>query len=618
MNKSFDVKPASRNIVDLKTPHHFTKQSGAGFQPPLKRPPLKRSGSKRFFTALLVLLFLIISATVAGFFIFYNNSSSNDSIKLSLSTPKNLSSGEELTLTLAYENLDKVPLQDIEVVAQYPQGFFFDRANLKPTGEGSNIWQLPDLAVGAKGKIEVAGQLIGKINEAKEFKITFYYQPANFNSSFKTELKADINISDVLFEVKVESPQELLPGDEANFKISYKNATAEAMNDLKMSFDLGDNFILSEARPTTSAADLRWSFEKIEAGSSGEINFKGKFKEGSGGAWQFKVWQNVLREGLKQERLFYQEAGTIAISSPALKINLESENKQPINFGDKLVYRLTMENSGQAKVVDGVLQIKLDGNLIDWEKFDNALQATRKNQVLEWTKESGEIGKKLAEILPGAKESIKVELPLTGDQSRAGSSNPEDFMIRAQVNLTYSFAGKIATFSSEPLVLNLAGKPQLTTEARYYLDQKTKVGQGPLPPTVGQETRYRVYWKIFAGSSGLSLGQVKTTLPSYLKWVGKVDQSNSADTVDYNETSRQISWQWQSAPSYGEAIVSFDLAVTPTASQVNQLLILTNPTTLESQEQATNNVVTKTANLLTSDLVGDPVAQGKGRVVVGK
>ena len=37
-----------------------------------------------------------------------------------------------------------------------------------------------------------------------------------------------------------------------------------------------------------------------------------------------------------------------------------------------------------------------------------------------------------------------------------------------------------------------------------------------------------------------------------------------------------------------------------------------------AEEKETKAIIAKTAGLLTSDLVGDPAGQGKGRVVVGQ
>ena len=64
-------------------------------------------------------------------------------------------------------------------------------------------------------------------------------------------------------------------------------------------------------------------------------------------------------------------------------------------------------------------------------------------------------------------------------------------------------------------------------------------------------------------------------------------------------------------------MASFDVSVIPSEAQVNQLLILTNPTSFAAEEKETGNLVSKTADLLTSDLIGDPAAQGSGRVKVG-
>ncbi|PIZ46627.1 hypothetical protein COY32_03025, partial [candidate division WWE3 bacterium CG_4_10_14_0_2_um_filter_41_14] len=107
-------------------------KSSAGDYSRFKHSPKK--GRQGILVFLIALLILLIGAAVAGFVFFGPKGGSADSVKVSLATAKSVASGEELGLELTYENIDQVPLKEIEVIFEYPEGFFFERSNLKPTG----------------------------------------------------------------------------------------------------------------------------------------------------------------------------------------------------------------------------------------------------------------------------------------------------------------------------------------------------------------------------------------------------------------------------------------------------------------------------------------------------
>ena len=642
MAKNFDLKKGPKKVVDLRKKESFQskapsssgskiikkkhissskKSASSSF---LKRPSsdysrLKRSPKKKsnpFLKLLIVLLFLLIAAAIAGFLFFYQGGgSSKNSIKLSLATTKSLASGEQAMLKLSYENIDQVTVKELEVIFEYPEGFFFDQADIEPDGPEKNIWYLSDLDPGQSGEIEIAGQLFGKLNEKKEFKIIFYYQPENFNSNFKEELSATINISDVLFEVELETPLEVNQGSEAKFSVDYKNTTAVDMENLTMSFDLGENFTLVEAEPSTTP-ELIWSFEKIEAQSKGEINLSGNFLESLAGEipWQFRIWQNILKDNKEEERLLYQEEGIVNIITPSLEANLEFTNQDKLSWGGTLHGELKLKNNGNAKAENLGLKVDFNSSVINWDEYNSKDGVTNEGTALIWPEGKG----KLKEFSPEQEETLSFSLPIKNEPENLDLINPEEIMIEALAILSYDFNNERHSIDGQPIIAFLALEPQLISEARYYLDAQTVVGSGPVPPEIGKETTYRIYWKVFSGIKALSGVEIKTSLPPYINWDSVAEEATIGTPLFYDNVTREIIWQIESLTSNTQVLASFDIAVVPDDTQVNQLLILINPTILQAKDSETNDLVSITTNLLTSELLGDPVSQGQGRVIVGQ
>src|SRR3989338_5868733 len=77
-----------------------------------------------FATVALVLFLSLISWV--GFIIFNpGHQAQTKSIGLDIQGPRNIASGDELTYVLEYKNLDKVSLNDLELIVRYPEGFEF-------------------------------------------------------------------------------------------------------------------------------------------------------------------------------------------------------------------------------------------------------------------------------------------------------------------------------------------------------------------------------------------------------------------------------------------------------------------------------------------------------------
>ncbi|PIT90734.1 MAG: hypothetical protein COU22_00505, partial [Candidatus Komeilibacteria bacterium CG10_big_fil_rev_8_21_14_0_10_41_13] len=576
-------KPSGKKVVDLRKKVSSGPASGQLKAGSLKRKPAstnfrpkKSSGSPKALKFLIFILIILVAATVASFLLFGGGSLSSNSLKLGFSAPKAIASGEEVLLEIDYENLDKVGLTNLELVIQYPDGFFYNSASYQPANQDHNVWHLPFLAAGQSGSLQINGQLVGEIKSDKEFVIVFHYQPENINSNFNETLTKKIKIEDALLEVETEVPTEIRDGDTVELKARYKNNQKIDMLGLYFAFDFGEAFILD-----ASSTQIVKEVKELKAGESGELIIRGKIDSTKADPlpWLFKVWQWAdLGQAKLQERILYHQDGQIDVLAPSLTVNLERTATAELNWGDPVDYRIAYENTGELEINQAVLKLQFN-DLIDWPGFNNEAGATLDHNTLVWLSTSSEQTKFLEKIKPGDKGEFIVSVPLTKQPEDLLQRSPEELMISAQTMMSVRFNGQNKDFISEGLVIPVASQARITAEARYNLDQKTAVGQGPVPPQIGRTTTYRIYWKIFPGSKSLSQVRLKTTLPDYVEWQEVKDQPASG-SLTFDSSTRQVVWQLDQLSKYTNLLASFDLSVTPSDSQINQLLILTNPTSL--------------------------------------
>ncbi len=641
MPKDFSSKKAGgvvdlrSSVSNLKPPAKSLAGSSGGLRPGADRLSVKRQFTKtvrpqnysfasrhrpanrpKVLFFFIVLLIILIGAAVAGFLFFGQKFNSARSLRLTLAAPQAIIAGEEATLTIGYENLDKVPLENLEAVLEYPEGFFYGSSSQLPYNRENNLWRLENLAVGQKAELTISGRLIGLLDESKEFNVIFQYQPRNFNSNFKETISQRIKISDALLAINLTAPETVTEGQTVEFKVAYQNKRAQAFTNLRFAFELGEAFKILGATPTST--NNQWVKDKLEKDESGEISLSGQLDPLSAAplSWYFKAWWLEDNNGQQLERPLFQQSGKISLVKPDLTVAVEVlSSADKFNWGQTVDYKITYQNNGQLEAKDAVLKLALN-ELIDWPKYQNKDGAKIENNSLSWNGSAGAATAALASLGPQAKGELIVSLPLIGEPKDLAQKLAEDLTIEAVASLSVKVNGLEKVFSSSPQLTAIVSQPRLVTEARYYLDTTTKVGSGPLPPKIGEETKYRIFWKLFTGSQGLNRIKVKTNLPAYIKWLGSVDQPTLGSPLQFDESAHELVWEADEAAPNSSLLASFLVAVEPKADQVNQLLILTNPSSLSAQEKNTQNLVSKTAGLLTSDLIGDPVAQGQGRVTV--
>ncbi len=85
--------------------------------------------------------------------------------------------------------------------------------------------------------------------------------------------------------------------------------------------------------------------------------------------------------------------------------------------------------------------------------------------------------------------------------------------------------------------------------------------------------------------------------------------------IKFDEVTREVAWTLNRMPlDIKELGVNFEITVTPTETDKGKLLTLLLNTNLQARDVSTGGTISKTSGALTSNLDGDPGAEGKGIV----
>jgi len=92
-------------------------------------------------------------------------------ISLTVDSYKEVSSGQEFDMTVKVKSNSQETLKNILLKSQYPFGFTFISADLKPQ-TNNTIWKIGDIPAGAERVVTIHGKLTGENSDTKVFRFT--------------------------------------------------------------------------------------------------------------------------------------------------------------------------------------------------------------------------------------------------------------------------------------------------------------------------------------------------------------------------------------------------------------------------------------------------------------
>ncbi|MEK7586248.1 MAG: hypothetical protein AAB453_00030 [Patescibacteria group bacterium] len=568
----------------------------------------KKNFSMSFLTKLLLVsfLFFVLALGTATYF-FYRGSPYVSSVNLALAIegPETVRGGEAENFQITITNNNNSTFEFAELVMEYPEG------TVATEGDGATL-KRARIPLGAlkSGQSEIKNLsliLFGEKDSEHILHATVEYRISGSNAIFDKSIDHKIKIISSPLDIDVKLVEEVNSGQEVELAVEVISNTTETVNNLMLMVSYPPGFIFKSAMPAPVTDNNGWKLGDLKSGDKRKIKITGLMEGQDDEVKAFKISVGLPKTGDRELGLTYNSLfKTLAIKKPYVNLdfsfNGETTKQYFAKAGDGVRIDINWVNNLSAEISDVELAMKLEGPILDSRSvaveegfFDS------QTNTITWTKrtKSG-----LAILDPGARGRVSFNLatfPIT-----AIRGNP---LNNPTVKLTLTFKGKRLTDGRVSDKIELAMEKKLKIDSfmqlsnNLYYNSDTIPNHGPLPPKVGQETTYTVVWSVINAFNNINNAQVRATLPSYVKWLGKIYPEN--EKLSYNSDTGEIIWnigELSAGQGYANPPkeVSFQIGLTPSISQLGRSPVLLTKSTLTADDVFTERKLESAKNELTT------------------
>lgn len=572
---------------------------------------------------------IILGGIAYGAYFYYNKFQSQRANLLELTTtvPAEIKSGDELLYVIDYKNLTNGAIKNIKLEVSYPENFIFIDSLPAPI-MNKNTWEISNLDPKSSGTIKIKGRIINKEGQDNLFIAKANYYLDKFSTEFKRESAAVVKIKGLGFNVDFSYASTALVGEDNEINLSFSNFTA-VPEKVNLVFNFPPNMELSGGKATNSGlatssesviswekiADNTWRLSNFKA-EAGTQNLLVKYKIKEKTEDQQKI---VLRLEEQAENgqyyTFVEKEVLLDVVKSSLNLTLAingDKGGRAINFGDTLNYSLNYSNKGDSPMKDVVIMAALDSDFLNWDTLRDRNNGQRKKGLITWTK--AEIPN-LKELPAGGEGSINFSINVVDFKE---SDLGKNFQIKSYAQFSIGNIEELKEGSdnkSNEIINRINSDLNFKEQIRYFDEDNVPVGDGPLPPSVGQKTSLKVYWSLTNNLHELNNLQAEYLLPSYVTFDERV--KTSVGSLNYDSSNHKILWQVGRLPlTVGSASAEFNIAITPNESDRNKIMVLSDGINISALDTETQEIISQKGRAQTTKLEDDDIASlnNDGRV----
>jgi len=601
----------------------------------------KRAGFFKRLLRWLVILAVLAGAGYLAYWYGWGGSNDLNSLDFSIQAPDQVLAGDSLTYQITYHNPTKYVFSHLHLELQYPDSFVF--ASSSPTSTSGNYgWDLPDLAPGANATLTVNGSLIAQPAAAAVIFGHLSYTPAGFSSQFKADASASTTVSGPGFQVDLNYSGTAFVNQDNDMTLVLHDVQDNRLGNFNISFSLPANASAAVVLPSgasstaptatttpvsatttpaaatsrpgattsnpvfaiTKAGGTAWQVSGVVPGlDRTEIPLTYRVKQKSDNLTITVQLAKVLEDG--QSYVFWQKSFQPQLVTSDLNLTMTlngSKDDGALNAGQPLNYSLTYANHGSNTFQDVVIMASVNGALVDWSSLADANKGEAQNGAIVWTKSDIPA---LAAIAPGASGAINFSLKLRPFQDSDIGQN-----LSVVSYSQYGINGQAAKNQdniSNTITGQLNSDLSLTEAIRYFDANNVPVGSGPLPPQVGSQTSFKVYWTVKNSLHELADTRVVFALPSYVAWNN--NNVTNVGNLYYDDANHQVVWDIGRLPiSVYQVSAEFGISLTPAVGDRNKILVLSPGSTVSALDTVTNETIMQKTGAKTTKLEDDSVA----------
>ncbi|HOH67264.1 MAG TPA: hypothetical protein PK896_02110 [bacterium] len=220
---------------------------------------------------------------------------SSSVISLNINGPDKALANNEVEYIVSYKNLSQETFTDLQVVADYPEGFIYASAEPEPMEGFSNTWSIDSIESDQGGEIKIKGNYSAVTEPGtKDFKVRIQIKKdADYYPQSEQVLNTEVVKDQLTMQLIINGSAQDQPvafGDLLTYSLSYKNTGESNLENIKIkaNFDsqiLDLNSIQDEAGGAVEGNSIVWDGKNIPLllrlgpGEEGQINWQIKIKD---------------------------------------------------------------------------------------------------------------------------------------------------------------------------------------------------------------------------------------------------------------------------------------------------------------------------------------------------
>lgn len=457
--------------------------------------------------------------------------------------------------------------------------------NLQPAARGSVRLPVQFFGTGDRPPLTVTSDLL-------------YWEEASTRIS-RTSDSRSWSTADSVLKLSAVWPAKTVLGRETSLTVTYENASTDTLSDVRIKVETPSGFVVTGAAPM-SDGNGEFRLANVAPGAHGKLTVYGRFGQAVSVASPFTVLARlVTAEYAGPIAVLHTQADASAadlrvsaeVTSPAGSIGLEP--------GTEVRFTVRYANAGNEPI-----------NHVSFWLDEPVMEGTTTGLMPEsgsWDERSNP---ELASVAPGA----------TGLLTGSFTVRPDAL---AQANrMTLSVLGKgflpddavrPMLVMASPLDFALTASTSLVARAMYYTPDGDQLGVGPLPPRVGDATRYWI--SLGASVTGREAKDVAVTavLPPGVTWTGRAS-ATAGLAPQLDAATRRLNWEIGTLNPADQATASFEVSLTPSEADLGHVINLLRNIRLTARDSVTGMGLDKDADDLTTALAGDTRAANHGEV----
>lgn len=554
--------------------------------------------AKKLFIFDLVLLASTIVLLAVGLFFFFWKPGIADKIDLQISFPnERIRSGEEMKITLNFTNRSKYHLKDVSLALHLPNNFEIDR-NRTPEKDFSNnsILNITEMEAGAKGQKEVYGRVWVEPKTEEKITAIMSYTPEGGTGREQKIVSAIMILPESILTTNITLPTTAFSNQPLPVTGSIINNGKIPLTNISLYYTAG------------TATPIKWkTIDSLQPGEtrifSDTVNLTTPSPSIQFIAALEKNGYSIIQGRIKKD--------IETISLPLLgEINLP-KNLTYVEPGQVFPLTINWKNNSRYNVQGVKMRLNFTPGIVDLKTTarENNLKIDGQSLIIDSNTRTA-----MANAAAQTAENFTINLHLSQTFS-VGQNNGNALEITPIISGSLdAVSGQIMSTTGQSQKITLATELNLKTEARYFTAEGDQLGRGPLPPKVGETTKYWVFIRLLNSVNPIKEVEFQAELASGVTFTGK-QSVTIGESINHQPTSQKISWSNYELPANSLTGLYFEVAVTPSPDQLGQKLTLLKNIKFSAVDKITGKVFHLTGIEITNLLSTDDRGRNTGSAV---